>query len=50
MCTKAERRKLAGSRLWDDPGVDKLIVKDEDAVTGQEGLVKIEEWLDELGI
>ncbi|TBU23874.1 hypothetical protein BD311DRAFT_672966 [Dichomitus squalens] len=47
------KRKLPAlekeSRLWKDPGVDKIVVKGEAAVTEQEGLVKIEEWLHELG-
>ncbi|KAH9887998.1 hypothetical protein C8Q73DRAFT_748356 [Cubamyces lactineus] len=51
MCTEAEQPRLAAeSRLWKDPGVDKIVVQDEDAVVGQEGVVQIEQWLDELGI
>ena len=51
MCTEAERPALEeGSRLWKDEAVGKMVVRDEDAAVGQEGLVKIEEWLDELGI
>ena len=50
MCTEAERAGLEGSRLWEDPEVDRMVVKDAEAVVGQEGLVKIEQWLDEIGI
>ena len=50
MCTDSERAALdQGSRLWKDEGVDKLVVRDPVAVVEQEGLVKIEQWLDELG-
>ena len=50
MATEQERRALEkDSRLWKDPDVDRLVVEDEAAVTGQEGLVRIEQWLDELG-
>ncbi len=50
MCTESERPTLErDNRLWKDPNVDKIVVPDERAVAGQEGLVKIEMWLDELG-
>ena len=50
MATEKERPALEkDSRLWKDPDVDKLVVEDEAALTGQEGLVKVEQWLDELG-
>ena len=50
MATERERQMLENeSRLWQDPNVDKMVIKDDDALTGQEGLVKIEEWLNELG-
>ncbi|RPD60272.1 hypothetical protein L226DRAFT_548121 [Lentinus tigrinus ALCF2SS1-7] len=50
MCTENERSTLEReNRLWKDPNVDKMVVRDERAVSGQEGLVKIETWLDELG-
>ena len=50
MCTEGEWPTLEReSRLWKDPNVDKIVVRDERAVAGQEGLVKIETWLDELG-
>ncbi|RDX51672.1 hypothetical protein OH76DRAFT_1435096 [Lentinus brumalis] len=51
MCTESEQPTLEReNRLWKDPNVDKIVVPDERAVAGQEGLVKIEMWLDELGI
>ncbi|KAI0667227.1 hypothetical protein C8Q78DRAFT_982672 [Trametes maxima] len=51
MCTEREQRGLnSESRLWRDPGVDRIVVKDEEAIVGQEGVVKIEQWLDEIGI
>ncbi|KAH9917144.1 uncharacterized protein BXZ73DRAFT_105616 [Epithele typhae] len=51
MCTKHERPALeAANRLWKDPGVDKIVVKDDEAVMGHEGLMEIEQWMDELGI
>ncbi|KAI0659916.1 hypothetical protein C8Q70DRAFT_982550 [Cubamyces menziesii] len=51
LCAEAEQSRLAAeSRLWKDPGVDKIVVQDEDAVVGQQGVVQIEQWLDELGI
>ena len=50
MCSESERAALdQESRLWKDEGVDKLMVRDPAAVVEQEGLVKIEQWLDELG-
>ena len=50
VCSKGERPTIEReSRLWKDPNVDKIVVRDERAVAGQEGLVKIETWLDELG-
>ena len=50
MATQQERSVLEReNRLWKDPDVDKLVVRDETTLTGQEGLVKIEQWLDELG-
>ncbi|KAI0760694.1 hypothetical protein C8Q74DRAFT_246916 [Fomes fomentarius] len=50
MCTKSERATLEKeNRLWPDPNVDKMVVRDDAAVAGQDGLVKIEQWLDELG-
>ncbi|PIL23075.1 hypothetical protein GSI_14383 [Ganoderma sinense ZZ0214-1] len=50
MATKQERPVLEKeNRLWKDPDVDKMVVEDEAALTGQEGLARIEEWLDELG-
>ena len=30
--------------------MDKIVVKDTDALDGREGLVKIEQWLDEIGV
>ncbi|EIW54678.1 uncharacterized protein TRAVEDRAFT_130448 [Trametes versicolor FP-101664 SS1] len=51
MCTEAETAQLAeGNRLWQDPAVDKIVVQDEAAIVGQDGVVKIEQWLDDLGI
>lgn len=51
MCTEKEVARLAeGNRLWQDQAVDKIIVKDETAIVGQDGVVKIEQWLDDLGI
>ncbi|KAI9062065.1 hypothetical protein FKP32DRAFT_1612745 [Trametes sanguinea] len=51
MCTEQERPMLEKEhRLWRDAGVDRIVVKDERALVGQEGVVKIEQWLDELGI
>ncbi|KAH9917132.1 uncharacterized protein BXZ73DRAFT_53449 [Epithele typhae] len=51
MCTNHERSALeAANRLWKDPGVDKIVVKDDEAVMGHEGLMEIEQWTDELGI
>ncbi|KAI0641394.1 hypothetical protein C8Q79DRAFT_1014338 [Trametes meyenii] len=51
MCTEREQEKLRSeSRLWRDPGVDRIVVKDEEAITGQEGVTRIEQWLDEIGI
>ncbi|KAI8972870.1 hypothetical protein BD414DRAFT_517841 [Trametes punicea] len=51
MCTENEKDRLAReNRLWDDPGVDKVVVKDEKAIVGQEGVVRIEQWLDEIGV
>ncbi|KAM5543558.1 hypothetical protein V8D89_002809 [Ganoderma adspersum] len=50
MATEQERPVLEKeSRLWKDPDVDKLVVRDDTGLTGQEGLARIEEWLDELG-
>ncbi|KAI0353889.1 hypothetical protein OH77DRAFT_1426719 [Trametes cingulata] len=50
MCTEAEKARLSEeSRLWQDARVDKIVVKDEKAIVGQEGLVRIEQWLDEMG-
>ncbi|KAI0754123.1 hypothetical protein C8Q80DRAFT_1216324 [Daedaleopsis nitida] len=50
MCMENERERLeAENRLWKDTNVDRMVVRDEAAVVGQEGLVKIEQWLDELG-
>ncbi|KAH9914486.1 hypothetical protein B0H21DRAFT_772112 [Amylocystis lapponica] len=51
MCTQQETGLLAKeNRLWQDSNVDKLVVKDERSITRQEGFVKIEQWLDEIGI
>ncbi|KAI0821827.1 hypothetical protein BC628DRAFT_1328650 [Trametes gibbosa] len=51
MYTEKEAEQLArGHRLWEDPGVDKIAVGSEQALVGQEGMVKIEQWLDDLGI
>lgn len=51
MCTEKEAARLAeGNRLWQDQAVDKIVVKDETAIVGQDGVVKIEQWLDDLGI
>ncbi|CDO71058.1 hypothetical protein BN946_scf184844.g62 [Trametes cinnabarina] len=51
MCTEDEKLGLEKEhRLWNDSGVEKIVVKDERALVGQEGVVKIEQWLDELGI
>ncbi|KAI1784173.1 hypothetical protein LXA43DRAFT_902126 [Ganoderma leucocontextum] len=50
LATEQERSVLENqSRLWKDPDVDKLVVRNEAALTGQEGLIRIEQWLDELG-
>ena len=50
LATEDERSVLEKeSRLWRDPGVDKMVVGRETGLTGQEGLARIEEWLDELG-
>ena len=50
LATEDERPVLEKeSRLWKDPGVDKLVVGRETELMGQEGLARIEEWLDELG-
>lgn len=51
MYTEQEAERLACEhRLWEDPGADKISVKSEQALVGQEGIVKIEQWLDDLGI
>ncbi|KAH9910887.1 uncharacterized protein BXZ73DRAFT_30881, partial [Epithele typhae] len=51
MCTKHERPALeAANRLWKDPSVDKIGVEDDETVMGHEGLMEIEQWMDELGI
>ena len=50
LCTQQEAAALAGHRMWKDDHVDKLVTRDEKAIDGQEGLVKIEQWLDEVGV
>ncbi|KAI0765887.1 hypothetical protein BD413DRAFT_159817 [Trametes elegans] len=50
MCTQREQGALEENRLWRDPDVHKIVVEDERAVVGQEGVVKIEQWLDEIGV
>lgn len=50
LCTQQEAVDLAGNRLWKDDNVDKLLTQDEQAMDGQEGFVKIEQWLDEVGV
>ncbi|KAL7277100.1 hypothetical protein ACG7TL_008945 [Trametes sanguinea] len=51
MCTEEEKARLAKEhRLWNETGVEKIVVEDERALVGQEGVVMIERWLDELGI
>ncbi|KAI0628647.1 hypothetical protein C8Q77DRAFT_361061 [Trametes polyzona] len=51
MCTQAEQERLAAdNRLWQESEVHKIVVRNEEAIVGQEGVVKIEQWLDELGI
>ena len=37
------------NRLWKDLDVDRMVVENDSALVGQEGLLKIEQWLDELG-
>ncbi len=50
MCTESEHATLEkDNRLWPDPNVDKMVVRDDAAFAEQEGLVKVEQWLDELG-
>lgn len=51
LCTEEETALLAKeNRLWKDPEVDKIIVEDASAIDGRDGLVKIEQWLDEIGV
>lgn len=51
LCAEEEAAHLSErNRLWKDPGVDKIVVKDTDALDGRGGLVKIEQWLDEIGV
>lgn len=50
LCTQQETTALAENRLWKDDNVDKLVTRDEQAIDGQQGFVKIEQWLDEVGV
>lgn len=50
LCTEDDKKKLAENRLWNDDNVDKLVVKDHAAIDGQKGRMKIETWLDEIGV
>lgn len=50
LCAEEEKDRLAENRLWNDDNVDKLVVKDQAAINGQEGRMKIETWLGEIGV
>ncbi|KAH9916040.1 uncharacterized protein B0H18DRAFT_1039403 [Fomitopsis serialis] len=50
LCTQQETKALAENRLWKDENVSKLIARNEQTLDGQEGFVKIEQWLDEVGV
>ncbi|KZT07015.1 uncharacterized protein LAESUDRAFT_652041 [Laetiporus sulphureus 93-53] len=50
LCSEEEIPEMEKNRLWQDPGVDKLIVRDREGMDGQDGFVKIEQWLDEIGV
>ncbi|GBE83976.1 hypothetical protein SCP_0510350 [Sparassis crispa] len=47
---QGEMKRLEHNRLWRDPNVDRLMVKDTGAIDGREGQAKIEQWLDEIGV
>ncbi|KAL6302659.1 hypothetical protein BKA93DRAFT_736241 [Sparassis latifolia] len=47
---QGEMKRLEHNRLWGDPNVDRLMVKDTGAIDGREGQAKIEQWLDEIGV
>lgn len=53
-CTEKDAARLSeeNNRLWNEPGVDKIVVEDKRLLNGRrdEGLVKIEEWLNKVGI
>ena len=50
LCTQQESSELSNGRLWEDDNVDKLVTRDEHTIDGQEGFVKVEQWLDEVGV
>ncbi|KAH9836080.1 uncharacterized protein C8Q71DRAFT_760455 [Rhodofomes roseus] len=50
LCTQREATAFTENRLWADENVSKLVTRDEQALDGQEGFVKIEQWLDEVGV
>ncbi|OSX61293.1 hypothetical protein POSPLADRAFT_1182441 [Postia placenta MAD-698-R-SB12] len=50
LCGEGDAAGLSENRLWKDAAVDKLVVPDSRALDSQEGFVKIEQWLDEIGV
>ncbi|KZT66237.1 hypothetical protein DAEQUDRAFT_474470 [Daedalea quercina L-15889] len=50
LCTQQEATVLTENRLWKDGNVSKIITRDEHALDGQEGFVKVGQWLDEVGV
>jgi len=50
LCSQEEEAQMAKNRLWRDEGVDKFVVRNRDGLAGQDGFVKIEQWLDEIGV
>jgi len=51
ICTEGEAKELADrNRLWRDSAVDKFVLRDAQAVDGQEGFNHIQNWLDEIGV
>jgi len=50
LCGEEEIAIMSKNRLWMDKGVQKLLVRDQAVLDGQEGFAKIEQWLDEIGV